>query len=71
MELRMPLVIDFGSTNTTAGVYLDSLYFEETKGAPFADGFQPCRSDIRITLTASYQGVRYAQKEARFIYCRE
>ncbi len=37
IELRMPLVIDFGSTNTTAGVYLDSLYFEEAKGAPFTD----------------------------------
>ena len=28
IALRMPLVIDFGSTNTTAGVYLDALYFE-------------------------------------------
>lgn len=37
IELRMPLVIDFGSTNTTAGVYLDSLYFEEAKGAPFTE----------------------------------
>ena len=37
--LRMPLVIDFGSTNTTAGVYLDSLYFENAKGAPFAERF--------------------------------
>ena len=27
--LSMPAAIDFGSTNTTAGVYLDSLYFEE------------------------------------------
>lgn len=37
IELRMPLVIDFGSTNTTAGVYLDSLYFENAKGAPFTE----------------------------------
>ncbi len=37
IELKMPLVIDFGSTNTTAGVYLDSLYFENAKGAPFAE----------------------------------
>ena len=37
IPLRMPLVIDFGSTNTTAGVYLDSLFFENAKGAAFAD----------------------------------
>lgn len=37
IELKMPLVIDFGSTNTTAGVYLDSLYFEDAKGAPFTE----------------------------------
>lgn len=29
ISLRMPLVIDFGFTNTTAGVYLDSLYFSQ------------------------------------------
>ncbi len=40
IALRMPLVIDFGSTNTTAGVYLDSLYFENTQGAPFAKTFE-------------------------------
>lgn len=38
--LRMPLVIDFGSTNTTAGVYLDSMYFEEARGASFAEGLE-------------------------------
>lgn len=48
VELRMPLVVDFGSTNTTAGVYLDSLYFEETKGAPFADGFE--KNAIQYTV---------------------
>lgn len=39
IPMRMPLVIDFGSTNTTAGVYLDSLYFENAKGAAFADNY--------------------------------
>ena len=39
VALRMPLVVDFGSTNTTAGVYLDSLYFEQTEGAPFTERF--------------------------------
>lgn len=28
IKLNMPLAIDFGTSNTTAGVYLDSLYFE-------------------------------------------
>ena len=50
IELRMPLVIDFGSTNTTAGVYLDSLYFEEAKGAPFAEGLE--KNAIQYTIFA-------------------
>ena len=32
----MPLAIDFGSSNTTAGVYLDSAYFEQLSGDPIA-----------------------------------
>lgn len=48
IALRMPLVIDFGSTNTTAGVYLDSLYFENAKGAPFTDGFE--KNAIQYTV---------------------
>lgn len=39
IPLRMPLAVDFGSTNTTAGVYLDQLYFDQAKGAPFAEGY--------------------------------
>lgn len=50
IELRMPLVIDFGSTNTTAGVYLDSLYFEEAKGAPFTEEFE--KNSIQYTTFA-------------------
>lgn len=30
IELSMPIAMDFGTTNTTAGVYLDSQYFERT-----------------------------------------
>lgn len=33
-RLTMPLAIDFGTSNTTAGVYLDSLYFERTNMQP-------------------------------------
>lgn len=39
VSMRMPLVVDFGSTNTTAGVYLDSQYFEKVKDAPFSEEF--------------------------------
>jgi len=34
MEINMPLAIDFGTTNTTAGVYLDSGYIERLDGDP-------------------------------------
>lgn len=34
MEMNMPLAIDFGTTNTTAGVYLDSGYIERLDGDP-------------------------------------
>ena len=39
VKLRFPLVIDFGSTNTAAGVYLDNVYLEEVKDAPFSRRF--------------------------------
>lgn len=48
IPLRMPLVIDFGSTNTTAGVYLDSLYFENAKGAMFSEKFE--KNAIQYTV---------------------
>ena len=34
LESRMPLAIDFGSSNTTAGIYLDNAYFEGLNGDP-------------------------------------
>lgn len=34
LESHMPLAIDFGSSNTTAGIYLDSAYFEKLDGDP-------------------------------------
>lgn len=33
-KIAMPLAIDFGTSNTTAGLYLDDAYFEEIKGDP-------------------------------------
>ena len=36
LESRMPLAIDFGSSNTTAGIYLDNTYFEGLNGDPIA-----------------------------------
>ena len=40
VELRMPLAIDFGSAGTTAGICLEPRYLEETRGVPFAEGFE-------------------------------
>ena len=40
IDLKMPLVIGFGTDSTIAGVWLDAMYFEEAKGAPFAQNFQ-------------------------------
>lgn len=37
MEMDMPLAIDFGTTNTTAGIYLDSSYIERLEGDPIKD----------------------------------
>ncbi|MBO5145204.1 MAG: molecular chaperone [Lachnospiraceae bacterium] len=34
LEMDMPLAIDFGTTNTTAGIYLDSGYLERMEGDP-------------------------------------
>lgn len=36
-EINMPLAIDFGTTNTTAGTYLDSGYLEKLEGDPVRD----------------------------------
>lgn len=36
LETDMPLAIDFGTSNTTAGIYLDSGYLEKLDGAPAA-----------------------------------
>lgn len=34
LEINMPLAIDFGTSNTTAGTYLDSTYIENLDGDP-------------------------------------
>lgn len=34
LEINMPLAIDFGTTNTTAGTYLDSSYLDYLEGDP-------------------------------------
>lgn len=34
LEMDMPLAIDFGTSNTTAGIYLDSSYLERLEGDP-------------------------------------
>lgn len=36
-EMDMPLAIDFGTSNTTAGIYLDSSYLEGLEGDPMKE----------------------------------
>lgn len=36
-EMDMPLAIDFGTSNTTAGIYLDSSYIESMEGDPIKE----------------------------------
>lgn len=77
IDLRMPLVIDFGSTNTTAGVYLDSLYFENARGAMFLENFE--KNAIQYTtfeagkkLIPSVVGVVSVNHgEPRFVFGQE
>jgi len=38
--LQLPLAIDFGTTNTVAGAYLDNTYFEQNGELPGARGLQ-------------------------------
>lgn len=40
IPLRIPLAIDFGSTNTTAGVYLDTRYFEQAGPGAYLKGMR-------------------------------
>ncbi len=37
LEMDMPLAIDFGTSNTTVGIYLDSGYIEKLDGDPAAE----------------------------------
>lgn len=37
LEMDMPLAIDFGTSSTTAGIYLDSSYIERLEGDPAAE----------------------------------
>ena len=41
IETAMPLAIDFGTSNTTAGIYLDDAYFEKIAGDPIAGKLKP------------------------------
>ena len=40
LEMDMPLAIDFGTTNTTAGIYLDSSYIERLDGDPIKNSLR-------------------------------
>ncbi len=40
VESLMPLAIDFGTSSTTAGMYLDDAYFEKIQGDPMEKNFR-------------------------------
>ncbi len=40
LEIHMPLAIDFGTSNTTAGTYLDSGYMEQLAGDPVRESLR-------------------------------
>lgn len=40
LESKMPLAIDFGTSNTTAGLYLDAGYLEQLEGDPIKERLQ-------------------------------
>lgn len=77
IRLRMPLAIDFGSTNTTAGVYLDSSYFESAKGALFQENFE--KNAIQYTvfekekkmMPSAVAVVAVEHGEPRFVFGQE
>lgn len=55
MEMNMPLAIDFGTTSTTAGIYLGSGYFEKLEGDPVRDSLR--ENDINyVTYLAEEEG---------------
>lgn len=55
LDINMPLAIDFGTTNTTAGIYLDSGYFERLEGDPIKDILR--KNDINyVTYLADEEG---------------
>ncbi len=48
VELTIPLAIDFGTSNTAAGVYLDDLYFERTGLQPGQLGLLPNQPNYAV-----------------------
>lgn len=68
LEMDMPLAIDFGTTNTTAGIYLDSSYLEWLEGDPVRQSLKENEAnyvtymkegDIETPLLPSAVGVRH------------
>lgn len=47
-EINMPLAIDFGTSNTTAGTYLDSTYIEQLDGDPVRESLK--ENDVNYVM---------------------
>lgn len=56
LEMDMPLAIDFGTTSTTAGIYLDSGYLEQLDG-------DPARESLRENETNYVTYIRDGDRE--------
>lgn len=60
LSLNMPLAIDFGTSNTTAGVYLDSIYFEQAGDMAQKQGFEENGINYVLFCDASQNGKKTA-----------
>ncbi len=55
LEMDMPLAIDFGTSNTTAGIYLDSSYLERLEGDPAKDCLKENAANYVTYITGEEQ----------------
>lgn len=54
LDINMPLAIDFGTTNTTAGTYLDSSYIDRLEGDPVKESL--LENDVNYVMNLKENG---------------
>lgn len=57
LEINMPLAIDFGTTNTTAGTYLDSSYIDRLEGDPVKESLRENDVNYVVHLREDGEGI--------------